>query len=61
MMRAELAMLKGIQDPSMQVNSEQASVAFLLPGGGTVLSDRRQEMTSLQMSTWKRRHVSVVL
>lgn len=33
-------MLKGIQDPSKQVNSIQGTVVFLLPGGGTILSEQ---------------------
>lgn len=38
--RRELTTLKGTQDPSIQVNSEQVTVVFLSPGdsGETVLS-----------------------
>lgn len=36
-------MLKGIQDPSLQVNSAQLAVVFLLPGDGeTVLSGQNK-------------------
>lgn len=48
-------MLKGMQAPSTQVNS--GHVAFLLPGGGAVLSEHERgndRRTELQTSPWKR-------
>lgn len=35
----------------MQVNSEHVSVAFLLPGGGTVRSEQRTRIQSVSMAS----------